>query len=78
MTTLWQSHDGGGALGWSSMLLRPYTLATYAKDDWRNDWGELQQLAPIDPTAVPAKAAITTETRSGRWTPGPINVTGWR
>ncbi|WP_084524190.1 arabinosyltransferase domain-containing protein [Nocardia inohanensis] len=78
MTTLWQSHDGGGALGWSSMLLRPYTLATYAKDDWRNDWGELQQLAPIDPTAVPAKAEITTETRSARWSPGPINVTGWR
>ncbi|WP_084478867.1 arabinosyltransferase domain-containing protein [Nocardia jejuensis] len=78
MTSLWQSHDGGGALGWSTMLLRPYTLATYLKDDWSKDWGELQRLSPIDGRAVPAKLETGTETRSGLYSPGPINVTGWQ
>ncbi|MFJ4657791.1 arabinosyltransferase domain-containing protein [Nocardia sp. NPDC088792] len=78
MTTLWQSHDGGGALGWSNMLLRPHTMATYLQDDWRNDWGELQRLDPIDESAVTAQPVVTPETHSGLWTPGPINVDGWR
>ncbi|APA97431.1 arabinosyltransferase domain-containing protein [Nocardia seriolae] len=78
MTTLWQSHDGGGALGWSSMLLRPVTLATFLANDPRRDWGELQVLDRIDKSAQTAKPVVTTETRSGRWTPGPINVTGWQ
>ncbi|WP_405498036.1 arabinosyltransferase domain-containing protein [Nocardia sp. NBC_00511] len=78
MTTLWQSHDGGGALGWSSMLVRPYTLATYLDNDWRNDWGELQELRRIDSSAVTAKPSVTVESHSGLWNPGPINVTGWQ
>ncbi|WP_040806960.1 arabinosyltransferase domain-containing protein [Nocardia concava] len=78
MTTLWQSHDGGGALGWSSMLLRPVTLATFLDNDPRRDWGELQRLERIDGSAQTAKPVVTTETHSGRWNPGPINVTGWQ
>ncbi|MFC9999176.1 arabinosyltransferase domain-containing protein [Nocardia sp. NPDC127526] len=77
-TNRWQSHDSGGPLGWSSMLLRPQTIATYLNDAWRIDWGELQKFSRIDPNAVPARPAITPETRSGLWTPGPINVLGWR
>ncbi|MEC3958471.1 arabinosyltransferase domain-containing protein [Nocardia sp. CDC153] len=78
MTTLWQSHDGGGALGWSSMLLRPVTLATFLDNDPRQDWGELQILDRIDHSAQTAKPIVTTETHTGLWNPGPINVTGWQ
>ncbi|MFF0612422.1 arabinosyltransferase domain-containing protein [Nocardia tengchongensis] len=78
MTTLWQSHDGGGALGWSSMLLRPVTIATFLDNDPRRDWGELQRYERIDPSAQTAKPSVTVETHSGRWNPGPINVTGWQ
>ncbi|MEG8177924.1 arabinosyltransferase [Nocardia terpenica] len=75
-TNLWESHDGGGPLGWSQQLLRSHTLATYLKDDWRQDWGELQQLIPIDPQAVPATPAVTKDTHGGLWSPGHIN-TAW-
>ncbi|MEV4128540.1 arabinosyltransferase domain-containing protein [Nocardia sp. NPDC049707] len=74
ITTLWQSHDGGGPLGWSNMLLRPRTLATYLDQDWRRDWGELQQLVRIDPEADRAKPEITQQDHSGLWTPGHINT----
>ncbi|WP_407671604.1 arabinosyltransferase domain-containing protein [Nocardia aurantiaca] len=78
MTTLWQSHDGGGALGWSSMLLRPVTLATYLDNDPRMDWGELQRFERIDSSAQTVKPVVTTDTHTGLWNPGPINVTGWQ
>ncbi|MGW4241428.1 arabinosyltransferase domain-containing protein [Nocardia sp. NPDC004722] len=78
MTTLWQSHDGGGALGWSSMLLRPITYATFLANDPRRDWGELQKLERIDASAQTAKPVVTTDTHTGLWNPGPINVTGWQ
>ncbi|WP_330181986.1 arabinosyltransferase domain-containing protein [Nocardia sp. NBC_01503] len=77
-TNLWENHDSGGPLGWSTMLLRPHTLATYLNKDWRRDWGELQQFSRIDDTAIPVRPSITPETHSGLWTPGPINVNGWK
>lgn len=73
-TSMWQSHDGGGPLGWTRQLLRSQTLATYLKDDWSHDWGQLQRLTPIDPGARPAVPAVTQETHGGLWSPGPINV----
>ncbi|MFI5718513.1 arabinosyltransferase domain-containing protein [Nocardia sp. NPDC051750] len=73
-TSMWQSHDGGGPLGWSRQLLRSQTLATYLKDDWSHDWGQLQRLTPVDPTARTAVPAVTQETHGGLWSPGPINV----
>ncbi|MGW0179556.1 arabinosyltransferase domain-containing protein [Nocardia sp. NPDC003345] len=73
-TNLWQSHDGGGPLGWSRQLLRSETLATYLKDDWSHDWGQLQRLTPIDTGARPGVPEVGRETRSGLWSPGPINV----
>nr|WP_085997687.1 arabinosyltransferase domain-containing protein [Nocardia jiangxiensis] len=75
-TNLWESHDGGGPLGWSQQLQRSSTLATYLKDGWREDWGELQRLTPIDPSAVRATPTVTQDTHSGMWTPGHIN-TAW-
>ncbi|MEV6773169.1 arabinosyltransferase domain-containing protein [Nocardia sp. NPDC051030] len=77
-TNLWENHDNGGPLGWSSMLLRPHTLSTYLNDAWRIDWGELQQFSRIDDKAVTAQPVITPESRSGLSSPGPINVMGWR
>ncbi|WP_433714738.1 arabinosyltransferase domain-containing protein [Nocardia sp. CA-084685] len=74
ITTLWQSHDGGGPLGWSNMLLHPRTLATYLDQDWRRDWGELQQLVRIDHKADPAEPEITQQDHSGLWAPGHINT----
>ncbi|MDR7166331.1 arabinosyltransferase C [Nocardia kruczakiae] len=71
-TTMWESHAGGGPLGWSQQLLRSQTLATYLAFDWDQDWGELQRLSPIDPSAVPATPTITQETHSGMWSPGHI------
>ncbi|WP_067672487.1 arabinosyltransferase domain-containing protein [Nocardia miyunensis] len=73
-TTMWESHVGGGPLGWSQQLLRSQTLATYLEDNWDQDWGELQRLTPIDPSAVPANPAVTRETHSGTWSPGHINT----
>ncbi|WSJ14254.1 arabinosyltransferase domain-containing protein [Nocardia sp. NBC_01327] len=77
-TNAWESHEGGGPLGWSSMLLRPHTLATYLNQDWRRDWGELQQFSRIDDTAIRALPRVTPETHSALSSPGPINVTGWQ
>ncbi|MBF6330140.1 arabinosyltransferase domain-containing protein [Nocardia transvalensis] len=75
-TNLWESHDGGGPLGWSQQLLHSQTLATYLNHAWRQDWGELQKLTPIDPTATPAVPTVTQETHTGWWNPGHIN-TNW-
>lgn len=77
-TNRWQSHEGGGPLGWSHMLLRAQSMSTYLNHAWRIDWGELQRLHPIDDTAVVARPVITSENHSGLWTPGPINVLGWQ
>ena len=71
-TTMWESHTGGGPLGWSQQLLRSQTLATYLEYNWDQDWGELQRLTPIDPSAIPADPRVTQETRSGTWSPGHI------
>jgi arabinosyltransferase C len=82
-TNLWESHDGGGPLGWSEQLLRSQTLATYLKDDWHQDWGELQRLTPIDRTAATVDPAVpnpavtvTRESHTGMWNPGHI-ITAW-
>ncbi|MEV0105188.1 arabinosyltransferase C-terminal domain-containing protein [Nocardia sp. NPDC050799] len=64
-TNLWQRHDGGGPLGWSRQLLRSQTLATYLKDDWSHDWGQLQRLTPVDTSARPAAPSVTREVHSG-------------
>jgi arabinosyltransferase C len=63
--------------------MRSQTLATYLKDDWRQDWGELQRLtqldpsaAEVDPTSPTPAVTVTRETRSGLWSPGHID-TAW-
>ncbi|MGW5382128.1 arabinosyltransferase domain-containing protein [Nocardia sp. NPDC003963] len=74
-TNLWQRHDGGGPLGWTRQLLRSQTLATYLKNDWSHDWGQLQRLTPLDGSARTATPMVGQEKHPGLWSPGPINVT---
>ncbi|RDI65343.1 arabinosyltransferase C [Nocardia pseudobrasiliensis] len=76
-TNLWESHDGGGPLGWSQQLLHSQTLATYLNHALYEDWGELQRLTPIDADATPAVPTVTKETHTGLWNPGHIN-TNWQ
>ncbi|WP_137874340.1 arabinosyltransferase domain-containing protein [Rhodococcus sp. Q] len=75
VTGLWQDHYGGGPLGWTQLLLGARTIPSYLAHDWDRDWGSLEQFVPIDRTAGPAQIRTGTVTRSGLWTPGPINVT---
>ena len=75
VTGLWQDHYGGGPLGWTQLLLGARTIPSYLADDWDRDWGSIEQFVPIDRTATPAEIYTSTVTRSGVWTPGPINIT---
>ncbi|MFC7962675.1 arabinosyltransferase domain-containing protein [Rhodococcoides kroppenstedtii] len=71
-TNAWQDSIGGGALGWTPLVLRADTVPTYLADDLRRDWGSLERYTPIDPDASPADVDVTTVTRSGLWSPGSI------
>lgn len=75
VTSLWQDRHGGGPLGWTEMLLSARTIPSYLADDWARDWGAVEQFEVIQQEAAPAQIHTTTETRSGLWTPGPINIT---
>jgi arabinosyltransferase C len=74
MTSAWQDHFGGGPLGWIQMSVASRVLPTYLRDNWERDWGSLMQYTPLDPDAVPGKVNSERVSRSGLWTPGPINV----
>ncbi|WP_425577675.1 arabinosyltransferase domain-containing protein [Nocardia callitridis] len=74
ITNLWQNHDSGGALGWTGLLLKAETMATYLDNDWNRDWGGLQKFTKIDPSAVPARPTVKQEDHSGLWSPGHINT----
>ena len=74
VTGLWQDHYGGGPLGWTQLLLGARTIPSYLQDDWDRDWGSIEQFVPIDSAAEPAEIVTSTTTRSGLWTPGPINI----
>ncbi len=75
VTGLWQDHYGGGPLGWTQLLLGARTIPSYLAHDWGRDWGSIEQFVPIDREAAPAQIHTATVTRSGLWTPGPINIT---
>ncbi len=71
-TNLWQDHFGGGPLGWTDQLLTARTIPSYLDNDWRRDWGEIEQFEPRADSAVPADVTVVTERRSGLWSPGPM------
>ncbi|AOW94865.1 arabinosyltransferase [Rhodococcus sp. WMMA185] len=74
VTGLWQDHYGGGPLGWTQLLLGARTIPSYLANDWDRDWGSIEQFVPINREAEPAQINTSTVTRSGLWTPGPINM----
>jgi len=73
-TDLWQDHNGGGPLGWTDQLLRARTIPSYLHHDWDRDWGAIEQYTPIDPSTETVEPDTATVTRSGLWSPGPINT----
>ncbi|MGW4247847.1 arabinosyltransferase domain-containing protein [Nocardia sp. NPDC004722] len=73
MTTNWESHTSGGPLGYTDLLAATKTMPTYLRDNWKRNWGDLLELAPYDSKAAPAELDTTTLSRSGLWSPGPLN-----
>lgn len=77
-TNTWQATKFGGPLGITEGLTSSDAVATYMKDDWARDWGNLERLTPlrtrqnVDP--VPARIEHGTELHSGLWTPGRMNI----
>ena len=69
----WMDGDYGGPLGIIENELYPRVLPSYLRNDWAKDWGMLQSLTPILPQ-TDAKLTITTDTRNGLWTPGPMRA----
>lgn len=65
---------GGGPLGWQQLVLSAEVLPTYLRNDLDRDWGSLEKLIPLDPSATPAELTVGTVTRSGWETEGPIRV----
>ena len=70
----WMSVNGGGPLAVVEALTTPMSLATYLRNDWYQDWGDLQRLPPLDDAAVPAAVTSGTESTWGWSRPGPIRV----
>lgn len=70
----WMSVNGGGPLAVVEALTTPMSLATYLRNDWYQDWGDLQRLHPLDDAAVPAAVTSGTESTWGWSRPGPIRV----
>lgn len=70
----WQDHIGGGPLGWTELLLKADSVATYLSDDWARDWGSLERFTPYRPDAVPAETTVTEVDRGGMSTDDPIKV----
>ncbi|MCS4532352.1 arabinosyltransferase domain-containing protein [Corynebacterium sp. ES2794-CONJ1] len=65
---------GGGALGPAEAVNESYELPSYAKDDWKRDWGSVEIYQPRANSVgeIPTPAIIDQEiiTRSGLWNPG--------
>ncbi len=72
-TDTWQDGVNGGLLGISDLLLRAHVMSTYLSRDWGRDWGSLRKFETIA-DAHPAQLDLSTATRSGLWSPGPIRI----
>ncbi|MFT4043535.1 MAG: arabinosyltransferase domain-containing protein [Gordonia sp. (in: high G+C Gram-positive bacteria)] len=72
----WMDGDAGGPLGIISNEFKPRDVPAYLRNDWAKDWGMLQRLAPLVPQRN-ADLEVTTDTRNGLWTPGPIRAVGY-
>jgi len=70
-TNAYQDAIGGGPLGWTGLVTSARTLPTYLANDWNRDWGSLQELVPLEPSAVPATLSTGSEVVTGWHYPGP-------
>nr|WP_221333165.1 arabinosyltransferase domain-containing protein [Nocardia transvalensis] len=61
----WQDDIGGGPLGWTGLLTEAEAVPAYLNHDWSRDWGSLERLTPLVPSATPANLGVTVENRSG-------------
>lgn len=69
----WQEGRNGGLLGISDVLLRAHVMPTYLSRDWGRDWGSLRKFDTVV-DATEARIDLSTATRSGLWSPGPIRI----
>jgi arabinosyltransferase B len=72
-TDTWQDGVNGGLLGITDLLLRAHVMSTYLSRDWGRDWGSLRKFDTLV-TAEAAQLQLSTATRSGLWSPGPIRI----
>lgn len=76
--TPFQDALGGGVMGPAESVNTSYQLPSYAKSDWRRDWGSIERYRPRTNAdgEEPAQAEITMETitRPPMWNPGPMNI----
>lgn len=70
----WMSARGGGPLATVESLTAPSTMATYLRNDWFRDWGNLQRLRPLIAEAQPASTTNGTARQWGWSRPGPMQV----
>ncbi|GAB91888.1 arabinosyltransferase domain-containing protein [Gordonia rhizosphera] len=70
----WMSTAGGGLLSVSESTTSATTIPTYLRDDWHEDWGELEKLTPLTPDAAAVQVDLTDETRWGWSRVGSIRV----
>ncbi|MBW0014391.1 arabinosyltransferase domain-containing protein [Mycobacterium sp.] len=72
-TDTWEDGVNGGLLGITDLLLRAHVMSTYLSRDWGRDWGSLRKFDTVA-DASPAQLDLSTATRSGWWSPGPIRI----
>ena len=72
-TDTWQDGVNGGLLGITDLLLRAHVMSTYLSRDWGRDWGSLRKFDTLV-NAEAARLQLSTATRSGLWSPGPIRI----
>jgi arabinosyltransferase B len=72
-TDTWEDGTNGGLLGITDLLLRAHVMSTYLSHDWGRDWGSLRKFDTIA-DAQPAQLDLSTATRNGWWSPGPIRI----
>src|SRR5699024_4868073 len=70
VTDNWQAADGGGPLGITELLTSAETIPTYLANDWDRDWGALERLDLLVPSARPAPLHYDAHLRSGLWNGG--------
>ncbi|WP_234353823.1 arabinosyltransferase domain-containing protein [Gordonia iterans] len=70
----WMSASAGGLLGIVDTTTKATVVPTYLNNDWHQDWGTLEKLAPLAPDAATARVTTRQVTQSGLARAGSIRV----